>query len=128
AARGSGAIEIAPLAHEAWIAGCPRCRGHLLEVCGRAGFDPAIRFETDNFVAVEQLVAQGIGVATLPGLAVASFPLLPGVVTRPLPASERRAIHAVSAGGAGRVPAVASVLGHLRAVVAELTGGDAHEN
>lgn len=128
AAHGSGAIEIAPLAHEAWIAGCPRCRGHLLEVCGRAGFVPAIRFETDNFVAVEQLVAQGIGVATLPGLAVASFPVLPGVVTRPLPASERRAIHAVSAGGAGRVPAVASVLGHLRAVVAELTDTDAHAN
>ncbi|MFS0714841.1 LysR family transcriptional regulator [Microbacterium sp. 2P01SA-2] len=128
AARGAGAIEIAPLAHEAWIAGCPRCRGHLLEVCGRAGFVPAIRFETDNFVAVEQLVAQGIGVATLPGLAVASFPVLAGVVTRPLPPGERRAIHAVSAGGAGRVPAVASVLSHLRSVVAELTGAEADEN
>ncbi|WP_317983632.1 LysR family transcriptional regulator [Microbacterium radiodurans] len=128
AARGRGPIDIAPLAGESWIAGCPRCRGHLLEVCGRAGFVPSIRFETDNFVAVEQLVAQGIGVATLPGLAVASFPLLPGVVTRPLPSSERRAIHAVSAGGAGRVPAVASVLGHLRSVVAGLTGGTAREN
>ncbi|MEH3089099.1 MAG: LysR family transcriptional regulator [Microbacterium arborescens] len=128
AARGSGAIDVGPLSGESWIAGCPRCRGHLLEVCGRAGFVPRIRFETDNFVAVEQLVAQGIGVATLPGLAVSSFPLLPGVVTRPLPASERRAIHAVSAGGAGRVPAVASVLGHLRAVVGELTGAAAREN
>lgn len=128
AAGGTGPIEVGPLVDESWIAGCPRCRGHLLEVCGRAGFVPRIRFETDNFVAVEQLVAQGIGVATLPGLAVASFPLLAGVVTRPLPAAERRAIHAVSAVGAGRVPAVASVLAQLRAVVAELTGGEPREN
>ena len=73
------------LSGEKWIAGCPRCRGHLLELCARAGFEPHIAFETDNFVAVEGLVAQGIGVATLPRMAVASFPQLPGVVTLPLP-------------------------------------------
>ena len=79
------------LADENWIAGCPRCRGHLLELCGRAGFEPRIGFETDNFVAVEGLVAQGIGVATLPRMAVESFPLLPGVIT--LPAAARRGAH-----------------------------------
>ena len=43
-----------------------------------AGFEPRIAFETDNFVAVEGLVAQGIGVATLPRMAVASLPAAPG--------------------------------------------------
>ena len=94
------------LAGERWIAGCPRCRGHLLELCARAGFEPHIAFETDNFVAVEGLVAQGIGVATLPRMAVASFPQLPGVVTLPLPPTEARTIHVVTAHGADRVPAI----------------------
>ncbi|WP_347346878.1 LysR family transcriptional regulator [Microbacterium sp.] len=122
AARGAG-VDIAALRDENWIAGCPRCRGHLLEVCGRAGFVPRIGFETDNFVAVEGLVAQGIGVATLPRLAVASFPRLPGVVTRELPPGEERTLHVVTAHGADRVPAVAAVIATLRAVVVELTDG-----
>ncbi|MGZ0710598.1 LysR family transcriptional regulator (plasmid) [Coraliomargarita sp. W4R53] len=106
----AGHVNMASLAGERWIAGCPRCRGHLLELCARAGFVPDIAFETDNFVAVEGLVAQGIGVATLPGMAVASFPLLPGVVTLPLPAAEARTIHVVTAHGADRVPAIRATL------------------
>ncbi len=106
-------IEISDLADENWIAGCPRCRGHLLELCGRAGFEPRIGFETDNFVAVEGLVAQGIGVATLPRMAVESFPLMPGVITRPLPHAEARTLHVVTAHGAERVPAVRIALAAL---------------
>ncbi len=109
AVRADG-IDVSVLSGEKWIAGCPRCRGHLLELCARAGFEPHIAFETDNFVAVEGLVAQGIGVATLPRMAVASFPQLPGVVTLPLPASEARTIHVVTAHGADRVPAIRTTL------------------
>ncbi|MCR2763602.1 LysR substrate-binding domain-containing protein [Microbacterium sp. zg.B48] len=116
-AAGSGVADMAALAGENWIAGCPRCRGHLLEVCGRAGFEPRIGFETDNFVAVEGLVAQGIGVATLPRMAVESFPLLPGIVTAPLPAAEARTIHVVTAHGAERVPAVRTTLAALARVL-----------
>jgi DNA-binding transcriptional LysR family regulator len=110
-------IDVAALADENWIAGCPRCRGHLLELCGRAGFEPRIGFETDNFVAVEGLVAQGIGVATLPRMAVESFPLLPGIVTSPLPSAEARTIHVVTAHGAERVPAVRMTLDALARVL-----------
>lgn len=112
-----GAVDVTALADERWIAGCPRCRGHLLELCARAGFTPRIAFETDNFVAVEGLVAQGIGVATLPRMAVASFPLLPGVITVPLPASEARTIHVVTAHGADRVPAVKATLEAIAGLV-----------
>ena len=116
-AAGEGELDVAQLADENWIAGCPRCRGHLLELCGRAGFEPRIAFETDNFVAVEGLVAQGIGVATLPRLAVESFPQLPGVVTRPLPAGERRTLHVVTAHRAERVPPVRVTLAAIARVL-----------
>lgn len=125
-----GRVDLEALAHERWIAGCPRCRGHLLELCARAGFAPHIAFETDNFVAVEGLVARGIGVATLPRLAVASFPRLPGVTTLPLPASEARTIHVVTAHGGDRVPAVRATLEAIERLVAQwsATGGPAARN
>ena len=53
-----------------WIGGCDRCRGHLVELCGREGFEPEIAFTTDDMVAIQALVAAGMGVATLPGLAL----------------------------------------------------------
>lgn len=116
--------SLSAFADENWIAGCPRCRGHLLEVCERAGFTPRIGFETDNIAAVESLVAHGTGVATLPRLAVASFPALPGILTRPLSDSHTRTLHVVTAHGAQRVPAVAAVLVAMRAVVAAVTGAE----
>ena len=73
----SDVVDLAALGDDPWIAGCPRCRGHLLELAATAGFTPRIAFETDNFVAVEGMVAQGLGVATAArtragGLAAAS--------------------------------------------------------
>ncbi len=124
-------VDVAALADDSWIAGCPRCRGHLLELCGRAGFAPRIAFETDNFVAVECLVAQGIGVATLPRMAVESFPQLPGLAIVPLPAGEQRTIHTVTARGADRVPAVRATLSALARLVAgpaAAPGGEASAN
>lgn len=118
---GTSSVDVAALADESWIAGCPRCRGHLLEVCGREGFAPRITFETDNIAAVEGLVAAGMGVAMLPQLAVASFPLLPGIATVPLAASESRSIHTVTARGAERVPAVRETLHALRRAVSTMT-------
>ncbi|MCW3494203.1 LysR family transcriptional regulator [Microbacterium sp. SSM24] len=124
-AAGDGSVDLAKLADERWIAGCPRCRGHLLELAARAGFSPRIAFETDNFVAVEGLVARGIGVATLPRLAVASFPRLAGVTTLPLPPSEARTIHVVTAHGADRVPAVRATLDAIERLVTEWTASGA---
>jgi DNA-binding transcriptional LysR family regulator len=65
-----GGRELADHASRPWIAGCPRCREHLLAACERAGFTPRIEFETDDYVAVQALVAAGLGVSTLPGLAL----------------------------------------------------------
>ena len=82
-AAASDVVDLAALGDDPWIAGCPRCRGHLLELADAAGFTPRIAFETDNFVAVEGMVAQGLGVALLPDLALAASPRHPGVVDAP---------------------------------------------
>ncbi|MFJ8470723.1 LysR family transcriptional regulator [Kitasatospora sp. NPDC094011] len=71
AGRG-GPVELAELAGEQWIAGCPQCRGHLVELCAGAGFEPRIDFATDDYPAVVGLVAAGLGVAVLPRLALQS--------------------------------------------------------
>ncbi len=62
--------QLTTYSQDRWIAGCRRCRAHLLWACQRAGFIPAIGYETDDYVAVQALVAAGLGVSTLPGLAL----------------------------------------------------------
>ncbi|MDQ0575779.1 LysR family transcriptional regulator [Agromyces albus] len=112
----SDVVELDRLAGEPWIAGCPRCRGHLLELAGAAGFTPRIAFETDNFVAVEGMVAQGLGVALLPALALEASPRHPGIVTRPTARADVRSLHLVTARGAERVPAIGATLAALQAL------------
>jgi DNA-binding transcriptional LysR family regulator len=55
---------------ERWVAGCVRCRAHLVELCSQEGFDPEVAFTTDDMVGIQALVAAGMGVATIPGLAL----------------------------------------------------------
>ena len=106
-------VDLERLSGEAWIAGCPRCRGHLLELAGTAGFVPRIAFETDNFVAVEGMVAQGLGVALLPALALGASPRHPGVVVRPTARADVRSLHLVTARGGERAPAVGVAIAAL---------------
>jgi len=80
---------LASYASQRWIAGCERCRDHLLRQCELAGFTPNIAFTTDDYLAVQALVAAGLGVATLPGLALQAA-RHPGVRTDPLPGTRRR--------------------------------------
>lgn len=60
--------ELATYAADRWIAGCERCREHLAVACDQAGFTPTVDFETDDYVAVQALVAAGLGVSLLPAL------------------------------------------------------------
>ncbi|TFC88718.1 LysR family transcriptional regulator [Cryobacterium sp. TmT2-59] len=121
---GDDAVDLADLAGENWIGGCPRCRGHLLELCEHSGFTPRISYETDNTAAVLGLVAAGIGVAMLPALAVgaglapASVAAHPSVSIRPTLARDHRTLHAVTVAGAAGVPAIAATLRRLAALTA----------
>jgi DNA-binding transcriptional LysR family regulator len=80
---------LADYAEARWIAGCERCREHLLRQCAQAGFTPRIAFTTDDYVAVQALVAAGLGVTTLPGLALRAA-RHPGVRAEALPGARRR--------------------------------------
>lgn len=60
--------ELTTYSRDRWIAGCERCREHLAAACEQAGFTPTVDFETDDYVAVQALVAAGLGVSLLPAL------------------------------------------------------------
>lgn len=86
--------DLAAHADADWIAGCDRCRQHLLEMCAAAGFSPRVSFTTDDYVAVQSLVAAGLGVTTLPGLTLAAA-RNPAVHAVALPGSTRHVLAAV---------------------------------
>jgi DNA-binding transcriptional LysR family regulator len=77
-------LRLIDLAEEAWIQGVRR--GSTLDVlpqaCRAAGFEPRIRFRTDDQTTVRGLVTAGLGIAMVPWLVVPSIP--PGLVVRSL--------------------------------------------
>src|SRR3954447_18388488 len=48
---------MATLRDATWIAGCERCRSHLLSLCADAGFDPRIGYSSDDMVVMQAWVA-----------------------------------------------------------------------
>ncbi|GGO69443.1 LysR family transcriptional regulator [Nonomuraea cavernae] len=118
----SGPAGASPKAHKparlaehagaAWIAGCDRCRSHLLDICAKAGFEPRISFTSDDIVAVQALVAAGMGLTVLPGLALAAH-RHPGVTVTEVAGSTRH-VHAAVYGGPPHPPATEALLSALR--------------
>lgn len=88
--------DLAAYASCRWIAGCERCRTTLVRQCELAGFTPRIAFTTDDYVAVQALVAAGLGVTTLAGLCLRTA-RHPGIITTELPGA-RRHVFAVTYG------------------------------
>jgi DNA-binding transcriptional LysR family regulator len=107
--------DLAAFADRRWIAGCERCRSYLLWQCEAAGFTPKIAFTTDDFVAVQALVAAGLGVTTLPGLALRAA-RHPGIQATALPGAHRQVL-AVTYGEPPDPPAVARLLDVLALTV-----------
>jgi DNA-binding transcriptional LysR family regulator len=85
---GQDGADLARYAGHRWIAGCDRCRVNLITQCSLAGFTPKIAFTTDDYVAVQALVAAGLGVATLPDLALRAA-RHPAIRTAELPGARR---------------------------------------
>ena len=106
---GETTLDLKKLADDPWIAGCPKCRGHLLHLAHEAGFTPDVAFETEDYVAVQGLVAEGLGVALIPDL-ILNTTHHPGVVALPLSQSSRREVFAVTTPDLARVPAVAATI------------------
>lgn len=107
-------------AGDRWIGGCERCRTQLRAMCGAAGFDPRISFTTDDYVAVQALVAAGLGVATLPRLALDAA-RNPRVRATAIPGTDRH-VRAALYGDPPEPPPTAALLAALRSA-ARSTGG-----
>ncbi|MEO3749137.1 LysR family transcriptional regulator [Streptomyces sp. B6B3] len=97
--------------HSPWIGGCDACTNELLTVCRREGFAPRIGSLSDDMVVVQSLVAAGMGVAILPGLALLAH-RRPDVHATEIPGIQRQ-IHAATYGDPPDPPAVAAVLAAL---------------
>ena len=94
-------------------------------VCGRAGFTPRIASRSDDIVVVQALVAAGLGVATLPGLALRAH-RRPDVHTAEL-VGFRRELYAATYGDPPDPPGVAAVLAALTEATTDLRGEPAGE-
>lgn len=101
------AADLADFAEEHWIAGCMKCRGHLLAAAGESGFEPDIIQETDNVPAMLAMVAAGGAVALVPGLALAAARALPeGAVAVQLDPPRHRTIGLISMSTVNESPQV----------------------
>jgi DNA-binding transcriptional LysR family regulator len=105
-----------------WIAGCERCRSHLEEMCEHAGFSPRLAYTTDDMVVMQTLVAAGMGVTTIPGLALRAH-RHPAITATRLPVPPRQ-IYAATYGDPPDPPAPAALVAALTQAAATHTPAD----
>jgi DNA-binding transcriptional LysR family regulator len=81
---GRGSVSLEELEAETWVAPYDSvCREAIESACACAGFTPRVVSETNDYMAMQGLVATGVGVAVVPRL-VACIALRDGVVMRRL--------------------------------------------
>jgi molybdate transport repressor ModE-like protein len=115
-AAGAAEHRLADLAGETWVAGCDRCRAHLLTAGARAGFAPHVAFTTDDYVTQQALVAAGLAVAAMPRSTLGAH-ADPGLRAAPCPDLGLRHVEVVVV-GAPVPPAVAALRDRLVAPAA----------
>ncbi|MFI9276007.1 LysR family transcriptional regulator [Kitasatospora sp. NPDC052896] len=115
------AVRLSELEQARWIAGCARCRANFLHVCADEGFEPDIVFTTDDNLALQSLVAAGVGLAVAPSL-VLSFLNHRKVTGRTLEPHVRRQVSAYVLREHLALPATGLVLDGLRSAAATRVG------
>ena len=118
------AIELSELRDEDWMFACltGTCADSnvVLRACQDAGFQPRIAYQSDDYFAIQGLVASGMGVALIPGLGLAST--RDDVAVRPVKGRPPyRRIAAVTAGesAGGAIPTMLECLRDAGSVYAE---------
>jgi DNA-binding transcriptional LysR family regulator len=111
-------VRLLDLADETWIRSTPRssCHPFTERACRAAGFDPRIRFEFDDYAAMQSLVASGAGVAFAPDMGLTR--VNPGVAVRPIAFGPKRRVHAALRAGEGGSTGIPEMLAALRESVA----------
>src|SRR5207248_10228150 len=117
--------RLAGYAEHRWIAGCERCRSHLIWQCERVGFTPQVAFTTDDVLVAQALAAAGLGVALPPDLALRAA-RHPGVRTEPLPGAHRQ-VPALTYGEPPGPPAAERQLATLTEEAEGKAGGEGRE-
>jgi molybdate transport repressor ModE-like protein len=115
----AAAVELARLADSRWVATPPgtACRAMLDHACRAAGFVPDVPFHANDFGVLAAYVAEGLGVAMVPALALGAF--RSGVVVRPVadvPVTRR--IYVCARRGGLERPALAAMVEALRSAAA----------
>jgi DNA-binding transcriptional LysR family regulator len=104
-------LVLTDLRDEPWVqtsASTPYAR-HIVSTCLRAGFEPTIAFESDDFDTVQGLVAAGVGVALIPRLALNR--VHPAVAVRELrDGGPIRQVTVATVAGGGIAPAARSMI------------------
>lgn len=100
-----------------WIAGCENCRREFLEACQRAGFTPRIAYTSDDPIVEQALVAVGMGVTTMPGMALRAH-RTPGIQATALDDFRRR-VYLATYGDPPDPPATTAFITALNHVVRE---------
>lgn len=113
-------IRLEELRDDAWILGR---RDYVPDeaifdrACRRAGFEPQMAFESDDYLAIQGFVAAGVGVALAPDMSLVS--LRDDVVVRDLERPPHRRVVAAVDARAWRSPAVDAMLGLVLAAAEE---------
>ncbi len=73
-AAGQTPLDLSALRRETWIGGMPGSTWFRIvqASCHAAGFEPEVGFSSDDYRGVQAFAAAGLGVAVVPGLAVAA--------------------------------------------------------
>lgn len=110
-------VNLADLADETWVGGHTGSAWFAIvrHACRAAGFEPHTALRSDDYRAVQAFVAAGLGVAVIPGLAVAHP--IPGVEVRRLrPGGPIRRIGVVHAADGFEPSAVTAMVATLETV------------
>src|SRR4051794_14487555 len=110
------AVDLAELRDEDWMFACltGTCADSnvVLRACQEAGFQPRIAYQSDDYYAIQGLVASGMGVALIPGLGLVST--RDDVAVRPVkgrPPHRRVAAVTASEPTGGAIPPIPERLG-----------------
>jgi len=117
-------VDLIDLRDEDWMFAClsGTCADSnvVLRACREAGFQPRIAYQSDDYFAIQGLVASGMGVALIPGLGLAST--RDDVAVRPVkgrPPHRRVAAVTASEPTGGAIPTMLECLRDAGALYAE---------
>ena len=113
-------VRMKDLADESWIGTTDvcSCADLVRKHCIRMGFEPKVTFESDDYLAIQGLIAAGVGVALIPTLALTT--VRDDIIIRDLGnESPVRKIAAATLPGAQRSPAARAMLDVLTEVATQ---------